>query len=145
MIEIVAFIAEFGDIGTHKEAVRKAFGDEELLLVLFGKLDAEPFPIGSAPLPYIDCDVEHRAADDADEFCLREVLLKVQPAQHPLGAHGLIVLHKGDVKTRFFHIARAVSFHKVTARIPVDGGRDDAEAFDAPDVFFYVNLHSRSP
>ena len=69
----------------------------------------------------------------------------MQSAQNSLCAHGLIILHKRNVDSRFLHIAQGVSLHEISAAVSVNGRRDDAQPFDPADIFLNCDLHTRSP
>ena len=51
MVELVTFVLEDGALAQHCEAVRKAFGDEELPVVVFRELHRDALSVSGAAFP----------------------------------------------------------------------------------------------
>lgn len=51
MVELVAFVLEDGALAQHCEAVREAFGDEELPVVVFRELHRDALSVSGAAFP----------------------------------------------------------------------------------------------
>ena len=51
MVELVTFVLEDGALAQHCEAVRKAFGDEELPVVVFRQFHRDMLPVSGAAFP----------------------------------------------------------------------------------------------
>ena len=51
MVELVAFVLEDGALAQYCEAVRKAFGDEELPVIVFRQLHRDALSVSGAAFP----------------------------------------------------------------------------------------------
>ena len=51
MVELVTFVLEDGALAQYSEAVRKAFGDEELPVVVFRQLHRDALSVSGATFP----------------------------------------------------------------------------------------------
>lgn len=130
VVEVRDLVAEFCSIGEHEEAVREALGNIELLLIFRTELYAEILPVAGAFLPEIDGDVIDPSVDDPDELALRVLLLIMQPAQHALYGHALIVLHEDHIEPRFTEILLIVGLHEIAAFVSVHRRRNDVQALN---------------
>ena len=140
VVEVVAFVAELRHVGKHQESMGESPGNQELVLVFLGQKFAVPAPVGPAAAAKVHGNVIYTAADDAHQLALGELLLKVQPAQHAFAAHGLVVLHEGDVDACFGHVGLVIGFHEIAAAVSVDGGGDKAKPCDAVQIPYELNL-----
>ena len=140
MPEIVDFIAKFSDIAEDQEAMGKAFRNEELLLVFFRQFDAIPLAISLGLTAQIDSDIKDTAADGTDEFALREMLLEMKAPQDTFRRHGLIVLNKVDMKTRFLHVLLIIRFHKISTTITMNRRRNDTKPINTAHILFNLYL-----
>ena len=131
MIEIVAFVAELGDIREDKKPVGEATGDQELFLVLFGEQLSVIFPVGRGTGPQVHGDVKDLAFDDPYQLGLGIVDLEMQPAQHAFGAHALIVLYEDDIKPGFRHVPGGPGLHKIPASVPMHRRHDRTQPLNA--------------
>ena len=81
MEEIRAFIEKNGIIFKSFEPVCKALRDQKLFLVLRRELHTVPLAVRRRSAAQVNRDVKHTAANCAHELALREMLLKMEPAQ----------------------------------------------------------------
>lgn len=96
MPEVIHLIAKLCLIAQNKEAMRKTFRDEELLLVLSRQGNTVPLAISFRIASEVNSNIKYGATHSAHQLALRILLLEVQTAQDTLWGHGLIVLHKVD-------------------------------------------------
>ena len=115
VIDIGALVAELGHIAQHQEAVGKALGDIEHLLVLLAQGHAHPLAKGGAVGAAVHGHIVHLALGHAHQLALGVVLLEVQPAQHAPGGAALVVLHKFLVDTGLCELVLLVGLHKIAA------------------------------
>ena len=88
VVEFVTFVLEDGALAQYCEAVRKAFGDEELPVVVFRQFHRYvPAECGTAAA-YVHCHIQNGSAYAPHEFALGEGrALEVQAAHHAVGGH----------------------------------------------------------
>ena len=87
-VEVVAFVLEDCRLAEDGKAVSKAFGHEELPVVVFGEFDCHVLAVGGAAFAYVNRHIEHFAFDAPDEFALGVGRpLEVEPAHHSVGGH----------------------------------------------------------
>ena len=84
MPEIVALVAELRNVSQYEEAVCKALGNEELLLVLLCKKNAVPLSLGGTSASQVNSNVKNAALDSSYQLGLREMLLEVESAENSL-------------------------------------------------------------
>ena len=130
VVEAGALVDKRRRLAEHHEAVRKAFGNVELLLVLGRKYDTFPLAERQAALAQVHRHVEDFAIDDADEFSLRVLLLEVEAAEHALLALGFVILHEDHVEAGGVEFALVVGFHEVAALVAKDRRLNDGHALD---------------
>lgn len=86
MVELIALVLEYGDVGEHGESVGETARDEELQMVVLGQLDGHMPAVGRRAFADVDGDVEDGTLDAAHEFGLCEGrTLEMQPAHNALG------------------------------------------------------------
>lgn len=84
-VVVVCLVLHFHLVGEGDEAVGKAPGDEELLLVLSGELHPYPLGILGRALANVHRHIEDAALGAADDLSLAHgILLIVQPPQDAL-------------------------------------------------------------
>ena len=87
-VEVVALVLEDCCLAEDGKAVGKAFGDEELAVVVFGEFDRHVLAVGRAAPAYVNRHIEDFASDTPDEFALGVGRpLEVEPAHHSVGGH----------------------------------------------------------
>ena len=128
MIEIRALIAEFRFITQNDEAMGKILVNEELLLILSGKENAEPLPVSLRSFSEIYRNIKDLAFDYANELILRIIDLKMQTAKNSLNGAGLIVLNELMVNSRSCKIIVVISLHEITALVAVNGRCNDLKS-----------------
>ena len=131
VIEVVAFIAEFGGIGEDKEPVGEAAGYEELFLVFFGEQLSVIFPVGRGTRPQVHGDIKNLTLNAPHKLGLGIVDLEMQPAQHAFGAHALVVLHEVDVEPGLRHVPGGPGLHKISAAVSMHRRHDHTQPLNA--------------
>ena len=125
MVKIRHLVAEFSDIAEYQEAVGKALGNIELLLIFLRQLHAVPFPIGFGTGAHIDGHVKNAPPNHPHQLPLGILLLGVQSPENALCGHALVVLHKPHIQPGFLHVLPVVGFHEVTPVVAVNRRFDD--------------------
>ena len=83
VIEFIAFILEYSRLAQHGKAMGKAFGDEELPVVLLCQLHGYMLTVCRRAFADIHRHIEHSAPNAAHQLALCEWrALKVQAAHH---------------------------------------------------------------
>ena len=77
MVEVRDLVAELRLITQHQEAMREAFGNVELLMVLFGEGDTEVTSVGGRIGTQVNGYVIDCAFHHADELTLGIMFLKI--------------------------------------------------------------------
>ena len=145
MVEVIALVTEFGDVGEDKKPVGEATGDEELFLVFFGEQLSVILTVSRGTGPQVHSDVKDFAFDDPHQLGLRIVDLEVQPAQHAFFAQALVVLHEVDVEPGLRHVPGGPGLHKISAAVAMHCRRNNTQPLNAIEVIFNMYLsHSFS-
>ena len=84
VVELVAFVLEDGALAQDSEAVRKAFGDKELPVVVFRELHRDALSVSGAAAAYVHCHIQNGAAYAPHQLALGEgrALEPTFPHQH---------------------------------------------------------------
>ena len=117
VIDIGALVAELGHIAQHQEAVGKALGDIEHLLVLLAQGHAHPLAKGGAVGAAVHGNIIDLALGHTHQLALGVILLEMQAAQHAAGGAALVVLHELLVDAGSSKLILLVGLHKITAVI----------------------------
>ena len=120
IVDISALVAELGYVGEHQEAVGKAFGDVEHLLIFGAEGHAHPLAIGGGARAAVYGYVVHFAHGDADQLALGVLLLEVQAPEDTPGAAALVVLDEGLVDARGGEVVQLVGLHEVAPVVTED-------------------------
>ena len=97
-VKIVTFVLEHCRLAQHCETVRKSVRDKELTVIVFREFHGDVLSVCWAALADVNCNIQNRALDAPNEFCLRERrTLKMQTPHHAIRRHRLVVLHKIDL------------------------------------------------
>ena len=86
----------------------------ELLFVLRREHHAEPFSICLRIRAQVHCHIKHSSPDRAHQLALGILFLEMQASQHAFHGHGLVVLDKYHIQSRFPEIVLIISFHKIS-------------------------------
>ena len=68
------------------------------------------------------------------------MLLKMKPPQDPFRRHGLIILDKINMESRFFHILLIIRFHKISTTIAMHRWRNDTKPVNTAHILFNLYL-----
>ena len=125
--------------------MRETFRDIHLPAVLFRQDIPEPLSVGGTVLPEVDRHVEHLSADHSYKFPLRMGDLKMEPPQHSLHGHALVVLNEPHIEAGFPHVSLIICFHEISAFIAVHGRFYDIQTFNRRLCYFNLShsCHSR--
>lgn len=117
VVVVVRLVQELHLVGQGNEAVAEAARNEQLSLVLSGKLNGYPLLVSRRPLAEVYCNVHYSALAYSDELCLRMLaVLEVDTAQNSLLAGiGMIVLNELAVYLR--ELPLGIALHEPTALI----------------------------
>ena len=138
MVELITLVKYDGFIAQHREAVGKAFGDEQLQEILIRQLKTLPLAVGRASCAQIDRHIQDLPLQHTHQLGLgKRFQLVMQAADHAEARLRLVVLHPGEVESLLPHLAVVVTLEKVSPFILKDAGSDDQQSFYAG--FFYFH------
>ncbi|MNV56610.1 hypothetical protein D3C71_1489030 [compost metagenome] len=119
----------------------EAFGNEQLLLVLSGEFQAEPFAVARATLTDVNGHIKNAAARTPYQLALRfGVQLEMQAAKRAFYRRiRLIILHKILVNAMLEKFGFGVRLHKPSAMVAKYGGFDDQNALEISLHHFHLD------
>ena len=125
-IIVVALVLEYGDVGEYGETMGETARNEELQMVVLGKLYGDVLSVGRRTFAYVDGNIQHSAFDAADQFRLGERRqLKMKSAHYTFRGARLVVLHEIDGTDLFVELLLRIALEEVSARIGEDARLDD--------------------
>lgn len=126
---VVALVLEHGGFREHRETVGKAVRDKELEVVLCRQFHSHMLAESGRPHAYVHSHIEHSSAHATDQFCLREWRpLEVQPTNHTVGRHALVVLNELDGCHFLLKLSLGEGFEEITAWVVKDAWLDNEQA-----------------
>ena len=122
-VVVRGFIEKVREIRQNEKAVRKAFRDSELALVIRGQRGSDPSSEGRGAFPQIHRHVEHLAHDDSHQLGLRLPDLVVKPPQNVPGRARVVVLREARLQAGpFFELTMIEALEKEPAVVPEHSG-----------------------
>jgi hypothetical protein len=119
------FVVDARRFAEDAKTVGKAFGDEELLVVLVIELDRLPAHKSGGIGPDIDSDIPDGALDAKDEFILSRIRLVMEPAQGIFDGKRGVVLHERDGDLLFGKMGLSIAFKKEAPLVREETGDDE--------------------
>ena len=121
----------------------KAFWNEELAMIVFGKFYCYMLAISRGGFANIYCNIEHSTFYAAYQLALGiGRALEVQTSHHAIAAHGLVILAKVNTVTQdrrdlLFKLSLAEALEEVAARVAEEAWLYNEDAFNI--CFDYIH------